>query len=65
MTISIYLIRLLVAFVFGASVLVNALGIYCGISEDWNSIGQFQTIMAHIFAFAVLLGSAYLLWVIK
>ena len=65
MTINIYLIRLLVAFVFGASVLVNALGIYCSIAEDWNSTNRPFTLMAHILALVILLGSGYLLWVIK
>jgi len=65
MTISIFLIRLIVAFVFGASVLMNILGIYCGISENWDSINQPSTLAIHVLVFAIFLGSGYLLWVIK
>jgi len=65
MTISIYLIRLLVAFVFGASILINIIGIYCGIAEDWSSNNHPLTMAAHVVALAVFIGSGYLLWVIK
>ena len=65
MTISIYLIRLLVAFIFGASVLMNIIGIYCGISENWDSINQSSTLAVHILVFVIFLGSGYFLWMIK
>jgi len=65
MTINIYLIRLLVALVFGAITLINFLAISFGISEDWRSRDMPLTIAAHILAFVLLLGSGYLLWVIK
>ena len=65
MTINIYLIRLLVAFVFGAITLINILGIYYGISEGWRSRDMLLTIAMHILAIAIFLGSGYLLWVIK
>ena len=65
MTINIYLIRLLVALVFGAITLINFLAIYCGISEDWNSINQPSTLAVHILVFVIFLGSGYLLWIIK
>jgi len=65
MTINIYLIRLIVAFIFGASLLMNIIGIYCGISEDWNGINQPSTLAVHILVFVIFLGSGYLLWTIK
>ena len=65
MTISIYLIRLLVAFVFGAIALINILGIYYGISEGWNSRDMSLTVAMHTLAIVLFLGSGYLLWAIK
>ena len=65
MTISIYLIRLLVAFFFGAITSINILAIYFGISEGWRSRDMLLTIAMHILAIAIFLGSCYLLWVIK
>jgi len=65
MTISIYLIRLLVAFFFGAITLINILAIYCGISEGWSSRDMFLTLTMHVLAVVIFLASGYLLWVIK
>jgi len=65
MTINIYIIRALVAFIFGAITLINILGIYWWFNDDWGSNKYIHTIAAHILAFAVFLGSGYFLWVIK
>ena len=65
MTINIYLIRLLVALVFGAITLINILGIYFGICEGWRSRDMSLTVIMHILAITIFLGSGYLLWVIK
>ena len=66
MTITIYLIRLIVAFIFGASLLMNIIGIYCWLNEGWQSRDRSSlTIIAHIFAIVIFLGSGYLLWTIK
>ena len=65
MTISIYLIRLLVAFVFGAIALINILGIYFGICEGWRSRDMSLTVIIHTLAIVIFLVSGYFLWVIK
>ena len=65
MAISIYLIRLLVAFIFGAITLINILGIYYGICEDWRSRDMPLTVTIHILVIVIFLCSGYLLWVIK
>ena len=65
MTISIYLLRLLVAFFFGAITLINGLSIYYGISESWRSTDMRLTVIMHILAIAIFLGSGYLLWIIR
>ena len=65
MTIKIYLIRLLVAFIFGAISLINILGIYYWINEGWQSRDISLTVVMHTLAIAIFLGSGYLLWVIK
>ena len=65
MTVNIYLIRLLIAFIFGASTLMNILGIYAGISEGWSSKDMSLTLAMHILAIVIFLVSGYFLWVIK
>ena len=66
MSVSTYLIRLLVSFVFGFSGAIIALLIYFAISNDWY-IGEkvWLTVLSHTIVIAIFLGSGYLLWRIK
>jgi len=66
MSVSTYLIRLLVSFVFGFSGAIIALLIYFAISNDWY-IGEkvWLTVLSHTTVIAIFSGSGYLLWRIK
>lgn len=61
-----YLIRLLIAFVFGFSGAIITLLIYFAISDDWY-VGEkvWLSILSHLIVIATFLGSGYLLRIIK
>ena len=66
MSISIYLIRLLVSFVFGFSGATITLLIYFAVSNEWY-VGErvWLTVLSHTVVIAMFLGSGYLLRIIK
>jgi len=66
MSISIYLIRLLVSFVFGFSGALITLLTFFAISNEWY-VGEkvWLAVLSHTIVIAVFLGSGYLLRVIK
>ena len=66
MSVSIYLIRLLVSFVFGFSGATITLLIYFAMSSEWY-VGEnvWLTVLSHMLVAAIFLGCGYLLRIIK
>ena len=65
MTITIYLIRLLVSLIFGFSTIICIAFIFAVTCNSWNGENVIEVILGNIVLAAIWLGSGYLLWVIK
>ena len=65
MTITIYLIRLLVSLLFGFLTILNIAFLYAEFSNAWNGKNKIEVIISDIALVGIWLGSAYLLWVIQ
>lgn len=65
MTISIYLVRLIVSFFFGASLLCLGLESYFAYSNEWHVKNDILRIVMIIVTTIIFIVSGFLLWVIR